>query len=450
MKTSEYLLFSYGSNNPEQLEDRLSHEVEGIAAYLPDYRLVFVGYSRNWDGGVAGIIASPGDEVCGYVTEVDEQDLQILDRYEGAPDYYYRATVDVMIQSGDDFIDAQAVAYLPGPLRQDPNLPSGDYLGAVKRTVFSFWERSECSDLIKRAVLESRKYPRRNPDHPTTQQLLAWLQDAVPAAILQYLILARAVKVCSNVSPAFAIIARHYGFDAYQVAVPGHFYNVILTVEGPVKVDLSDIQFRVCGTRKDVKQAVKQLVKDPWSAVKIGPYEGPLDELEEPRIRPDMVGHTIESFQTALGDVKGLRARDPEILEEFEEIYPWFKTEDWEVDSKRSNPDKKIRDLERQAAGGDPEALERLQWMRSKLQVPIEEEEEEDPELCKSCKGYESDPEGLCEMCDCCSLCCTCGTFDACDSCDDQLIPLCETCHRCFQCCSQNVGSLFECEYPSF
>ena len=163
----------------------------------------------------------------------------------------------------------------------------------------------------------------RNPDALTAAELHSWLQDAVPATVLQYLILARAVKVCSNVSPAFAVIARHYGFDAYQVAMPGHFYNVILTADGPVEVDLSDIQFRVCGDRKGVKQAINQLVRDPWSAVKIGPYEGPMSELEAPRIRPDMIEHTIKSYQIALADVDGLRSRDPETLEDFEDIYPW-------------------------------------------------------------------------------------------------------------------------------
>lgn len=33
-------------------------------------------------------------------------------------------------------------------------------------------------------------------------------------------------------------------------------------------------------------------------------------------------------------------------------------------------------------------------------------------ELCKKCKGRETDPDGCCEVCDQCSLCCACGTFD--------------------------------------
>ncbi len=56
----EYL-FSYGSNNPEQLATRLKKEKIDIVipAYYPNYRLAFGGWSKNWLGGVATMIPVP-------------------------------------------------------------------------------------------------------------------------------------------------------------------------------------------------------------------------------------------------------------------------------------------------------------------------------------------------------------------------------------------------------
>ena len=167
----------------------------------------------------------------------------------------------------------------------------------------------------------------------TAEELFRWLKGAVPALVLQYLIRAYAVKVCSNVSPAFAVVARDYGFMAYQATGINHFYNVVLTSDGPIKIDLSYIQFSICGDRASVRKAIKELVRNPWAAVRIEPYEGQMHELGEPRMREDMVATTIDAYRQALDDVLGLRLGDPEILDDYEDLYPYLAVDEWEIAS---------------------------------------------------------------------------------------------------------------------
>jgi len=168
-QTPKYL-FSYGSNNPDRLENvRLHHPLKGVAAaYLPNYRLCFLGYSHNWYGGVAGLKRESGAEACGYVAQVSDEDLDTLDIHEGvARGYYYRKTLPVMVATSPTrFKEIDAVVYLPGPLRLDADEhfpPSNDYLSAVEETIFTFWGHDECQDYLDEA-LEEVSGSRRNPD----------------------------------------------------------------------------------------------------------------------------------------------------------------------------------------------------------------------------------------------------------------------------------------------
>jgi hypothetical protein len=155
-------LFSYGSNNPDRLENvRLHHPLKGVtAAYLPDYKLCFLGYSNNWKGGVAGLKKKRGTEACGYVCQVSDDDLDILDIHEGvAGGYYYRKTLPVKVSVNADnseFKTVNAVVYLPGPLRLGASehfYPSDDYLSAVEETIFTFWDPDgECRDHLDEAL----------------------------------------------------------------------------------------------------------------------------------------------------------------------------------------------------------------------------------------------------------------------------------------------------------
>lgn len=129
-------LFSYGSNHPDQLQERLGHRVSSMrAAYKPNYRRIFRGWSRNWGGGVASLERSPGSTVYGYIAKVSDDDLAVLDRFEGVRSgNYARKRMQVVDGNGKK---VNAVVYLS--TSREFNRPTRAYLEAVALTIGRFW-----------------------------------------------------------------------------------------------------------------------------------------------------------------------------------------------------------------------------------------------------------------------------------------------------------------------
>lgn len=115
------LLFSYGSNFPTRLAERLGHGVETWRAYAPGYERVFRGYSTRWGGGVASLLPNPNAETLGHVTRVTAADLRILDAREGVLENetgpYFRTEIPVVIDQGPTeaqvYIARSNVFYMP-------------------------------------------------------------------------------------------------------------------------------------------------------------------------------------------------------------------------------------------------------------------------------------------------------------------------------------------------
>jgi len=96
---------------------------------LPNYKLVFAGWSRQWRGGIASIKPFRGERVLGGIYEISERDLRRLDRYEGYPDSYQRINVRVFDEDGNP---VEAVTYIKaGQLEETP--PSKAYLSAIQQ-----------------------------------------------------------------------------------------------------------------------------------------------------------------------------------------------------------------------------------------------------------------------------------------------------------------------------
>jgi len=134
-KRRKMYLFSYGSNSPRQLAERLGHPVKGRAAFVSGHLRAFRGWSNRWEGGVATLIPGRGNTY-GYVAEVTPEDLAILDRYEGvATGNYRRATLTVTTSDGEA---VPAVVYLASSTEK--NAPSRAYKRAVAETIGAFWE----------------------------------------------------------------------------------------------------------------------------------------------------------------------------------------------------------------------------------------------------------------------------------------------------------------------
>lgn len=78
------LLFSYGSNNVEQLSQRVKRVTpfQVSPAYIENYTRIFAGYSRRWNGGVASLYPAKGMRTYGSLVEISTQELDELDKYE--------------------------------------------------------------------------------------------------------------------------------------------------------------------------------------------------------------------------------------------------------------------------------------------------------------------------------------------------------------------------------
>ena len=100
--------FAFGSNMSEQrMHERLGWSPSRSGAILPDYEMVFNKHSN--DGGKANIIYSPGDLVEGILYSVNDEDLLILDEYEGvATKQYKRYEIEVINNNKNSIA---AVAY---------------------------------------------------------------------------------------------------------------------------------------------------------------------------------------------------------------------------------------------------------------------------------------------------------------------------------------------------
>ena len=130
-------LFSYGSNSPRQLSERLGRPVTGERASVADYRRVFRGHSQRWGGGVASLERSAQDRVYGYVERVSDAELNALDRFEGVGLGKYKR-IKVPAQMGSQRRDAVAYVSTSTTFTQ----PTRAYLEAVAETIGAFWTGS--------------------------------------------------------------------------------------------------------------------------------------------------------------------------------------------------------------------------------------------------------------------------------------------------------------------
>ncbi len=95
-------------------------------ATLPNYKLVFVGWSRQVRGGKASIRLFRGEKVRGAIYDVSEQCLRQLDKYE---DSYDRLKVTVFNEDGEAI---QAITYIKAGQSEETR-PSTEYLSVIQQ-----------------------------------------------------------------------------------------------------------------------------------------------------------------------------------------------------------------------------------------------------------------------------------------------------------------------------
>jgi gamma-glutamylcyclotransferase len=122
--------FAHGSNlNKQQMLKRCPDAKSKFTAILPNYRLIFTGWSRELHGATATIQPFRGAKVTGAVYEISEKDLPKLDKYEDYPNIYDRINVLVI---KDDSQATKAMTYIKRRFA-DEGKPSAEYLAIIKQ-----------------------------------------------------------------------------------------------------------------------------------------------------------------------------------------------------------------------------------------------------------------------------------------------------------------------------
>jgi gamma-glutamylcyclotransferase (GGCT)/AIG2-like uncharacterized protein YtfP len=122
--------FAYGSNlNRKQMLERCPDSKPVAIATLPNYKLVFVGWSRKWRGGAANIKGFKGEKVLGAIYEISDRDLRRLDKHEGYPGNSNRLNVIVFDENGGPI---EAVTYISAGQAEETQ-PSPEYISVMRQ-----------------------------------------------------------------------------------------------------------------------------------------------------------------------------------------------------------------------------------------------------------------------------------------------------------------------------
>ena len=119
--------FAYASNlNQAQMRGRCPGSQPLFVATLPNYKLVFLGWSRGWRGAKASIRSFRGEKILGAIYDVSEQCLKKLDRYEIG---YDRLKVMVFDEVGQSF---EAITYITSG-HSEEGKPSAEYISVIQQ-----------------------------------------------------------------------------------------------------------------------------------------------------------------------------------------------------------------------------------------------------------------------------------------------------------------------------
>jgi gamma-glutamylcyclotransferase (GGCT)/AIG2-like uncharacterized protein YtfP len=124
--------FAYASNlSKKQMKSLCPDSQPKFTATLPNYKLVFTGWSRNLRGGLATIKSFRGEKVRGAIYEVGDVCFRRLDKWETG---YIRFNVTVF---DEDNQPHQAITYIKSGQLEE-SMPSREY-GEVIRQGYRDW-----------------------------------------------------------------------------------------------------------------------------------------------------------------------------------------------------------------------------------------------------------------------------------------------------------------------
>jgi len=108
------------------MRERCPDSQPKFIATLPNYKLVFVGWSREWRGGKASIMPFRGEKVRGAIYEVGEACLRQLGKYEVG---YTRLNVTVFDEDNEP---VPAITYIKSGQLEE-SLPSKEYAAVIRQ-----------------------------------------------------------------------------------------------------------------------------------------------------------------------------------------------------------------------------------------------------------------------------------------------------------------------------
>ena len=128
--------FAYASNlSRKQMAERCPDNQPRFRAVLPNYKLIFTGWSRQWRSSTASIKPFQGEKVPGAVYELSERDLRLLDRHEGYPTLHNHMNVLVITEEGEA---VRAVTYIKREQSEETR-PTMEYLAVIQQG-YRDWE----------------------------------------------------------------------------------------------------------------------------------------------------------------------------------------------------------------------------------------------------------------------------------------------------------------------
>lgn len=122
--------FAYAANlNRKLMSERCPGHQARFCATLPNYKLIFAGYSRFWKGGVASIKPFRGERVAGAIYDISEIEFNKLDKFEDFPNTYNKINITVWTDTEEP---VEAVTYIKKDQTPE-NKPSAAYLTIIRQ-----------------------------------------------------------------------------------------------------------------------------------------------------------------------------------------------------------------------------------------------------------------------------------------------------------------------------
>jgi gamma-glutamylcyclotransferase (GGCT)/AIG2-like uncharacterized protein YtfP len=136
IKTEKILYFAYGSNlSITQMKARCPSSKLLQKGVLRNHKLVFNRYSSTWQGAVADIIKCEDRHVWGLIYEMEKDELQLLDSFEGYPNCYNRKLTTVYNSNQQAILNVW-VYYIVHKCKKAA--PAKRYLSIIKTAAYNF------------------------------------------------------------------------------------------------------------------------------------------------------------------------------------------------------------------------------------------------------------------------------------------------------------------------